>query len=796
MEEEVAKKRARMTHNKKTPDLPWLQDASHFEFDPDYCEKVVERITRLRKRLGINICVHTTQDDTLQNGQIFLFNHFARFETLIPPYILMQETGALTRSVADYTLFQASERLRATMSKVGAVPNRLEGLLPFLAAEILRGRKVVLFPEGGMIKDRRVVDDAGELGIFSGFHQVHRKHHRGAAVLALMLEIFKRRIIDVYEAGDERRIEHWRKSLGLASVAEMMEQARKPTFIVPSNITFYPIRIDDNILSNAARWMARDMSESVREELIIESNLLLKDTDMDIRMGEPFQPSLRWGLWKTLLLRGYFEQIESLDELFGLKESGNRFLERVLVGTLEKETNRIRDRYMEDIYTNITVNVAHLASVVLKKLYDEGDKGFKRSDVAKIVYLSAKGLQKEVSVHLHRSLVWPDRYRSLADGEAEDLDIFLETAVKAGLIERNADEYLFKDKFAEEFVKTSVRLEHPVQVYCNEVMPLKKVMQAIEKAMGDFAVNDLGLWSTYLMDDEEHAHQWNRKHFEKKRFQEVNSRERVMRSGAPFLWVHPKRKSKIGVLLIHGFLASPAEVKDFGRDLHAKGFEVLGMRLPGHGTSPWDLMGRTHEDWMKAVHRNYRILKAHVEEVVIVGFSTGGLLGLKYATTQPEGLAGIVPVCAPLAVHDKNMTMVPVVNTVNAFSSWFMGGDGVVPFYPSKPENEEINYRSMPVKAVNEFRELMHSAPDFIERVAAPLHVFQADGDPVTKVESAERILNRAASSEKALHMVKANRHTIITHNDDDVWNRIADVISELGERALEKNEKERKNVA
>ncbi|MDE0723413.1 MAG: alpha/beta fold hydrolase [Alphaproteobacteria bacterium] len=769
-----------MTKKNKTADLPWLQDASHFEFDVDYCEKAVDRISRIRKRLGINIQVHTTQEDTMQNGQIFLFNHFARFETLIPPYILMKETGALTRSVADVSLFQSSERLRTAMSKVGAVPNRLEGLLPFMAAEILRGRKVVLFPEGGMIKDRRVMDDEGEFGIFSGFHQVHRKHHRGAAVLALMLEIFKRRIIDVYDAGDERRIEHWRKSLGLASVAEMMEQARKPTLIVPSNITFYPIRVDDNILSTAASWLARSMPDSVKEEMVIEGNLLLKDTDMDIRMGTPFQPSLSWGFWKTFLLNRYFEQIDSLDDLFGLKDSGGRMFERVLVGALERETNRIRDQYMEDIYENITVNVAHLASVVLKNLYDTGEQGFRRSDVAKTIYLAAKSLQSAVGVHLHRSLVWPDRYRWLADGEAEDLKVFLDTAVKAGLIENNEDDYIFTDKFSEEFVKSSVRLEHPVQVYYNEVMPLVKVTKAVEKAMSDFVVDDERQWASHLMDDEEHAFQWNRRHFKKSRYLEINSREEATKSGAPYLWVHPKRKSKVGVLLVHGFLSSPAELKDFGRDLHAKGFEVLGMRLPGHGTSPWDLMARSREDWIKSVRRNYRILKAHVEHVVVVGFSTGGLLALELAAEQPEGLAGVIPVCAPLSVHDKNMAVVPMVNTVNAFSSWFTGGDGVVPFYPAKPENKDINYRSMPVKAINEFRDLMHDAPEFIQKVTAPLHVFQANDDPVSKAESAEKILKMSPSETKEFHPVVADRHTVLTHNNDKIWDRIASVIAGL----------------
>jgi hypothetical protein len=67
----------------------------------------------------------------------------------------------------------------------GAVPTDYEGLLPFLAAEVLRGRKVILFPEGGMVKDRRVLDRSGGYSIYSRSTLERRKQHTGAAVVAL-----------------------------------------------------------------------------------------------------------------------------------------------------------------------------------------------------------------------------------------------------------------------------------------------------------------------------------------------------------------------------------------------------------------------------------------------------------------------------------------------------------------------------------------------------------------------------------------------------------------------------------
>jgi len=134
----------------------------------------VNSFDKIRNNLGLNIQVHHA-DNLFEDGQIFLFNHFARFETVIPPFIIHRATGAFSRSIADHGLFEASEGFDKLLRGVGAVPNNLPGLLPFLAAEILRGRKVVIFPEGGMVKDRRVLDSDGGFGIFSRTAKERRK---------------------------------------------------------------------------------------------------------------------------------------------------------------------------------------------------------------------------------------------------------------------------------------------------------------------------------------------------------------------------------------------------------------------------------------------------------------------------------------------------------------------------------------------------------------------------------------------------------------------------------------------
>jgi hypothetical protein len=78
---------------------------------------------------------------------------------------------------------------------VGAVPNNHPGLLAFLAAEILRGRKVIIFPEGGMNKERRIA--AAPALPFLETLRPQYVHRNGAAALAVVLEIFKKHNLNI-----------------------------------------------------------------------------------------------------------------------------------------------------------------------------------------------------------------------------------------------------------------------------------------------------------------------------------------------------------------------------------------------------------------------------------------------------------------------------------------------------------------------------------------------------------------------------------------------------------------------
>lgn len=87
-------------------------------------------------------------------------------------------------------------------------------------------------------------------------------------------------------------------------------------------------------------------------------------------------------------------------------------------------------------------------------------------------------------------------------------------------------------------------------------------------------------------------------------------------------------------LLIHGLTDSPYSAKALADSLHARGFDVTVLRLPGHGTLPSMMVEMSHRDWTAAVRIAARDVASRItagQPFYIGGYSTGGTLAMQYA---------------------------------------------------------------------------------------------------------------------------------------------------------------------
>jgi carboxylesterase len=114
--------------------------------------------------------------------------------------------------------------------------------------------------------------------------------------------------------------------------------------------------------------------------------------------------------------------------------------------------------------------------------------------------------------------------------------------------------------------------------------------------------------------------------------------------------------SHLGVVVLHGLGGTPHSVLPVTAAVHAAGYMTVAPKLPGHGTSPDDLVGRTWDEWLQAVLQTCDELAARSSAgVAVIGQSMGATLALAAATQRPY-IRGVGAINALVGPTDPDAT--------------------------------------------------------------------------------------------------------------------------------------------
>ncbi len=173
-----------------------------------------------------------------------------------------------------------------------------------------------------------------------------------------------------------------------------------------------------------------------------------------------------------------------------------------------------------------------------------------------------------------------------------------------------------------------------------------------------------------------------------------------------------------GVLLLHGMSDSPYSLRELGETLHRAGFQVLGLRLPGHGTAPSGLRHVTWQDMAAAVRVGMRHLAKTVGQkpIHVVGYSTGAPLALDFALDARDGNAKPMP--ASMVLISPAIGVSPAA----ALAKWkrrlsYLPGLGRLAWLQIVPEFDPFKYNSFATNAGEQVHRLTRSVN---RRIANP----------------------------------------------------------------------------
>jgi len=174
------------------------------------------------------------------------------------------------------------------------------------------------------------------------------------------------------------------------------------------------------------------------------------------------------------------------------------------------------------------------------------------------------------------------------------------------------------------------------------------------------------------------------------------------------------------VVLLHGLTDSPYSLRHVARHYRERGYVVVGIRLPAHGTVPAALTDITWEDWMAATRLAVREARRRTDAEAplhIVGFSLGGALATKYALEAIENDA--------LARPDRLILVSPMIGITRfARFAGLAGLPSVLPRFAKAawlgivPEFNPFKYNSFPVNGARQSHRLSVALQQQILRMA------------------------------------------------------------------------------
>ena len=206
----------------------------------------------------------------------------------------------------------------------------------------------------------------------------------------------------------------------------------------------------------------------------------------------------------------------------------------------------------------------------------------------------------------------------------------------------------------------------------------------------------------------------------------------------PF-FLAPEKSNGQAVLLVHGFGSSPREMLPLGKILQQHRFTVLGVRLPGHGTTPEDLANRRAEEWLASVERGYLSLAEMNFKVSVAGLSTGALLALKLALKHQL---------------EKIILLSPFLKLQHVLAPFAGLLSYLIPYQKKEISIAErpFYYQRRPLKGIAQINALSKQLSGKLSTIMTPSLILTSTGDATIAPGSAAKIHQEIGSDQKQFH--------------------------------------------
>lgn len=222
--------------------------------------------------------------------------------------------------------------------------------------------------------------------------------------------------------------------------------------------------------------------------------------------------------------------------------------------------------------------------------------------------------------------------------------------------------------------------------------------------------------------------------------------------------------NSVGVLCLHGFMASPAEVRWLGTHLAEQGFTVCGPRLAGHGSDYRDMSRQRWQDWYFSALDGYHLLRSHCQQVFIAGHSMGGMLALLLAAHQP--VAGVAALATPVVFNSRAAAMAKWLRYLRPYTdqtdrSPLQQTIRDEQTRRGEPVRGRVRYDMWSTNAVGGIFALAGAVQAALPQVSVPLLLVNSEADKTVSLENRDMIVNLVSSAVIESQTLQKSDHII-----------------------------------
>lgn len=218
------------------------------------------------------------------------------------------------------------------------------------------------------------------------------------------------------------------------------------------------------------------------------------------------------------------------------------------------------------------------------------------------------------------------------------------------------------------------------------------------------------------------------------------------------------------VLFIHGFTGSTNEVQPLVDYLEERQKEWIYATptLTGHGEQ-LNLKGIQASHWMRDVENAYRELEKQADEIIVIGFSMGGVLALYLALRYKV---------------EKIVLLSTAIKYIDV-KKLFELSKKVIKNRKKLKETEKNLIKSnlyrakhMSFPTVKNFTSVVHQVAPYLSKIQQPVLIVQGMQDGLVPSETATYIFENIASVDKEIYFSESGYHQICFSEDRLQWFR------------------------